>query len=142
MKTYMPKKSEIKRDWYIVDATDKTLGRLASEIAMILSGKRKPVYTPHMDMGDYVIVTNAGKINLTGKKWAQKTHKYHTGYPGGLKEVPYSHMVEKHPTRMLELAVKGMLPKNALGRQMIKKLRLFEGEEHPHTAQEPIELDI
>ena len=142
MKSYMPKASEIERKWYIVDATDKTLGRLASEIAMVLSGKRKPTYTPHMDMGDYVIVVNAGEINMTGKKWEQKSHRYHTGYPGGLKEVPYSQMVKKNPTRMLELAVKGMLPKNVLGRQMIKKLRLFEGEEHPHEAQQPIELDI
>lgn len=142
MKSYMPKPNEIERKWYIVDAEGMVLGRLASELAMILEGKRKPIYTPHIDTGDYVIVINAEKIELTGNKWNQKKHYYHTGYPGGLKEVPYKEMLEKHPERILRLAVKGMLPKNSLGRQMIKKLRIFEGTEHPHEAQQPIELKL
>lgn len=140
MKSYMAKTSEIERKWYIIDAEGMVLGRLASELAMVLSGKRKPIYTPHVDTGDYVIVINADKIKLTGNKWDQKNYVYHTGYPGGLREIPYRDLQAKDPNRILYLAVRGMLPKTKLGRQMIKKLRLFSGTEHPHEAQQPIEL--
>lgn len=140
MKSYMASNDTIKRTWYIVDAEGKTLGRLATELAMVLQGKRKPIYTPHVDTGDYVIVINAEKVNLTGKKWDDKEYIYHTGYPGGLKRVPYKNLVEKHPTQLIKLAVKGMLPKNSLGRQMMKKLKIYSGPTHPHEAQQPIEL--
>lgn len=140
MKSYMANAQNIERKWYVIDAEGMVLGRLASEIAMILSGKRKPVYTPHFDAGDYVIVLNADKIKLTGNKWQQKTHWYHTGYPGGAKEVKYQDLVKKDPTKILRLAVKGMLPKNSMGRAMIKKMKVFTGTEHPHEAQQPIEL--
>lgn len=140
MKSYMANAQNIERQWYVIDAEGMVLGRLASEIAMILSGKRKPVYTPHFDAGDYVIVLNANKIKLTGNKWQQKTHWYHTGYPGGAKEVKYQDLVKKDPTKILRLAVKGMLPKNSMGRAMIKKMKVFTGTEHPHEAQQPIEL--
>ncbi len=140
MKSYMANNSNIERKWYVIDAEGMVLGRLASELAMVLSGKRKPVYTPHVDTGDYVIVLNADKIKMTGHKWDQKKYSYHTGYPGGLKQVVYKDLVVKHPTQLLRLAVKGMLPKNSLGRQMMKKLKLFTGTEHPHEAQQPIEL--
>ncbi len=140
MKSYMANAQNIERQWYVIDAEGMVLGRLASEIAMILSGKRKPVYTPHFDAGDYVIVLNADKIKLTGNKWQQKTHWYHTGYPGGAKEVKYQDLVKKDPTKILRLAVKGMLPKNSMGRAMIKKMKVFTGTEHPHEAQQPIEL--
>lgn len=136
----MANNSNIERKWYVIDAEGMVLGRLASELAMVLSGKRKPVYTPHVDTGDYVIVLNADKIKMTGHKWDQKKYSYHTGYPGGLKQVVYKDLVVKHPTQLLRLAVKGMLPKNSLGRQMMKKLKLFTGTEHPHEAQQPIEL--
>lgn len=142
MKSYMAKSSEIERQWYIIDAEDMVLGRLASELAMILSGKRKPIYTPHVDTGDYVIVINAEKVKLTGNKWDQKKHVYHTGYPGGLKEVPYKRILDRDPTKIIRLAVKGMLPKNSLGRKMIKKMKVFEGAEHPHQAQQPIEIKL
>lgn len=140
MKSYMASAQNIERQWYVIDAEGMVLGRLASEIAMILSGKRKPVYTPHFDAGDYVIVLNADKIKLTGNKWQQKTHWYHTGYPGGAKEVKYQDLVKKDPTKILRLAVKGMLPKNSMGRAMIKKMKVYTGTEHPHEAQQPIEL--
>ena len=140
MKSYMANSQNIERQWYVIDAEGMVLGRLASEIAMILSGKRKPVYTPHFDAGDYVIVLNADKIKLTGNKWQQKTHWYHTGYPGGAKEVKYQDLVKKDPTKILRLAVKGMLPKNSMGRAMIKKMKVHTGTEHPHEAQQPIEL--
>lgn len=140
MKSYMANSQNIERQWYVIDAEGMVLGRLASEIAMILSGKRKPVYTPHFDAGDYVIVLNADKIKLTGNKWQQKTHWYHTGYPGGAKEVKYQDLVKKDPTKILRLAVKGMLPKNSMGRAMIKKMKVYTGTEHPHEAQQPIEL--
>lgn len=140
MKSYMANAQNIERKWYVIDAEGMVLGRLASEIAMVLSGKRKPVYTPHFDAGDYVIVLNADKIKLTGNKWQQKTHWYHTGYPGGAKEVKYQDLVKKDPTKILRLAVKGMLPKNSMGRAMIKKMKVFTGTEHPHEAQQPIEL--
>lgn len=142
MKSYMAKSNEIERKWYIIDAEDMVLGRLASELAMILSGKRKPIYTPHVDTGDYVIVINADKIKLTGNKWNQKKHVYHTGYPGGLKEIPYRQILDRDPTKIIRLAVKGMLPKNSLGRAMIKKMKVFAGTEHPHEAQQPIEIKL
>ncbi len=142
MTSFMAKTAEIERKWYVVDATDKPLGRLASEVAMILQGKRKPIYTPHLDTGDHVIVINADKVKLTGAKWDQKKYRYHTGYPGGLKEISYQQMREKHPERIIEIAVKGMLPKTALGRQMYRKLKVYAGSEHPHEAQQPESYEL
>lgn len=133
----MAKANEVERKWYVIDAEGKVLGRLASEIASVLRGKRKPIFTPHVDCGDFVIVINADKVVLTGDKLHQKIHAYHTGYPGGRKEVSYAEMMEKRPEKVIELAVKGMLPKNRLGRKMIKKLKVYTGNEHPHTAQAP-----
>ena len=137
MKSFMASPSTIEREWYVVDATGHTLGRLASEVASVLRGKRKPIFTPHVDCGDFVIVINADKVVLTGNKLNQKIHAYHTGYPGGRREVVYAEMMEKRPEKVIELAVKGMLPKNRLGRKMIKKLKVYTGSEHPHTAQAP-----
>ena len=137
MKSYMAKANEVERKWYVIDAEGKVLGRLASEIASVLRGKRKPIFTPHVDCGDFVIVINADKVVLTGDKLHQKIHAYHTGYPGGRKEVSYAEMMEKRPEKVIELAVKGMLPKNRLGRKMIKKLKVYTGNEHPHAAQSP-----
>ena len=133
----MAKANEIERKWYVIDAEGKVLGRLASEIASVLRGKRKPIFTPHVDCGDFVIVINADKVVLTGNKLNQKIHAYHTGYPGGRKEIVYAEMMEKRSEKVIELAVKGMLPKNRLGRKMIKKLKVYTGSEHPHTAQAP-----
>lgn len=133
----MAKANEIERKWYVIDAEGKVLGRLASEIASVLRGKRKPIFTPHVDCGDFVIVINADKVVLTGNKLNQKIYAYHTGYPGGRREVVYAEMMEKRPEKVIELAVKGMLPKNRLGRKMIKKLKVYTGSEHPHTAQAP-----
>ena len=133
----MAKANEIERKWYVIDAEGKVLGRLASEIASVLRGKRKPIFTPHVDCGDFVIVINADKVVLTGNKLNQKIHAYHTGYPGGRKEVVYAEMMAKRPEKVIELAVKGMLPKSRLGRQMIKKLKVYAGPEHPHAAQSP-----
>lgn len=138
----MAKGSEIERAWYVVDAAGKTLGRLTTEIAMVLMGKNKPTYTPFLDTGDYVIVINAEQVKVTGNKAQNKIYSYHTGYPGGLKESNFNTMIQKRPERVIELAVKGMLPKNALGRQMIKKLKVYAGSEHPHEAQMPVVLDI
>lgn len=140
MKTYMAKAEEVKRNWYVVDATDMVLGRLASNVASVLRGKNKPTYTPNVDCGDHVIVINCDKVVLTGKKMEQKYHTYHTGYVGGLKQIQYKKMMEEKADQAVMLAVKGMLPKNALGRQMIKKLRVYKGAEHNHQAQQPIEL--
>ena len=137
MKSYMAKANEVERKWYVIDAEGKILGRLASEIASVLRGKRKPIFTPHVDCGDFVIVINADKVVLTGDKLNQKIHAYHTGYPGGRKEVVYAEMMAKRPEKVIELAVKGMLPKSRLGRQMIKKLKVYAGPEHPHAAQSP-----
>ena len=137
MKSYMAKPNEVERKWYIIDAEGKVLGRLATEVASILRGKNKPIYTPYVDTGDHVIIINAEKIKLTGNKLKQKNHTYHTGYPGGLKQVPYSQLIEKHPERIIELAVKGMLPKNRLGRSMYRKLKVYKGETHKHEAQQP-----
>ncbi|MBQ7712226.1 MAG: 50S ribosomal protein L13 [Clostridia bacterium] len=140
MKTFMAKPGEVERKWYVVDATDLVLGRLASNVAAVLRGKNKPIFTPNVDTGDFVIVINADKVRLTGKKLEQKYYRYHTGYIGGLKEIQYKEMMEKKPVLAVELAVKGMLPKNSLGRKMFKKLKVYAGSEHPHAAQQPVEL--
>ena len=137
MKTYMANPDKIERKWYVVDATDKTLGRLTSEIAKVLRGKNKPVYTPHIDTGDYVIVVNAEKIAVTGKKLEQKIYYNHSDYVGGMKETTLREMMDKKPEKVIELAVKGMLPKGPLGRSMIKKLHVYAGPEHDHQAQKP-----
>jgi len=142
MKTYTAKASGIKREWYLIDAEGKTLGRLASEIAKILRGKHKPIYTPHLDCGDYIIVINADKIQVTGKKLYQKVYYRHSGYPGGLKSISLKDQLEKYPTRVLQAAVWGMLPHNRLGRAMIKKLKVYAGDSHPHQAQQPRPLEI
>ncbi|KPU26793.1 50S ribosomal protein L13 [Caloranaerobacter sp. TR13] len=142
MKSFLAKPQEIERKWYIIDAEGKTLGRLASEVAKILRGKHKPIYTPHVDTGDHVIIINAEKIVLTGKKLEQKYYRYHTGYPGGLREIPYKKLMAENPEKVIFLAVKGMLPKNRLGRKMIKKLRVYRGSEHNHQAQKPEVYEI
>jgi large subunit ribosomal protein L13 len=133
----MAKPAEIDRKWYVIDATDMVLGRLASEVAAILRGKNKPIYTPHVDTGDYVIVINASKIKLTGNKLNQKMLRWHTGYIGGLKEMSYGELLQKKPERAIEVAIKGMLPHNRLGAVMFKKLKVYRGSEHPHQAQIP-----
>ena len=140
MKSYMANPSKIERKWYVVDATGYTLGRLASEIAKVLRGKKKPEYTPHIDTGDYVIVVNADKIKVTGKKLDQKLYYRHSDYVGGFKETTLKEMLAKKPEKVIELAVKGMLPKGPLGRKMYKKLFVYAGAEHPHAAQQPEEL--
>ncbi len=137
MKTYSVKAGEIERRWFVVDAEGKVLGRLATEIARVLRGKHKPIYTPHLDTGDYVVVVNAEKIQVTGNKAEQKTYFRHSGYMGGEKHIPYQRMQDKHPERIIEIAVKGMLPKSSLGRNMSDKLKVYAGPEHPHTAQQP-----
>jgi large subunit ribosomal protein L13 len=142
MKTYSVKAGEITRTWYVVDAEGKILGRLATEVARVLRGKHKPIYTPHLDTGDFVVVINADKVALSGRKADQKEYFRHTGYMGGEKFIPFRRMLEKHPERVIELAVKGMLPKNALGKQMRKKLKVYAGAEHPHQAQQPEPLNI
>lgn len=140
MKTYMAKPAEGERKWYVVDATDMVLGRLASQVAMVLRGKNKPTFTPNVDTGDYVIIINADKVRLTGKKLEKKYYRYHTGYIGGLKEVQYKKLMAEKPEFVVYKAVKGMLPKNAIGRTMIKKLHVYAGNEHNHQAQQPVEL--
>jgi len=142
MKTFNAKPETVKRDWYVVDATGKTLGRLASEIAHRLRGKHKPEYTPHVDTGDYIIVVNAGNVVATGNKENAKMYHRHTGYPGGLKSMTLEKLRERAPERVLEKAVKGMLPKNPLGRAMYRKLKVYSGSEHGHSAQQPKTLDI
>ncbi|KHE93370.1 MAG: 50S ribosomal protein L13 [Candidatus Scalindua rubra] len=142
IKTYIAKKEDIQRDWYVIDATDKVLGRMASRIAMILQGKIKPIYTPHVDTGDFVIVTNAEKIKLTGNKMNEKVYYTHSGYPGGFKEHPIKKWMEKHPDRIVNLAVKRMLPKTKLGSAMLKKLKVYAGPDHSHEAQQPKTLEI
>lgn len=142
MKTFMAKANEVERKWYVVDAEGKPLGRLASEVAKILRGKHKPEYTPHVDTGDHVIVVNAEKVVLTGKKLDQKLYRHHSLYPGGLKEIKYRAFLKDKPERAVELAVKGMLPKNSLGRAMFKKLKVYRGAEHNHAAQKPEKLEI
>ncbi|MBO8136851.1 MAG: 50S ribosomal protein L13 [Desulfotomaculum sp.] len=135
--TYMAKPKEVERKWYVIDAEGKPLGRLAAEVARILRGKHKPTYTPHVDTGDHVIVLNAEKVVLTGNKLRQKMYYRHSGYPGGLKQMTYEHFLQKSPEKVVEKAVKGMLPKNSLGRKMFKKLKVYRGAEHPHQAQKP-----
>ncbi len=142
MKSYMAKAENVQRKWFVVDAEGKVLGRLASEVATILRGKHKAEYTPHVDVGDFVIIVNADKVELTGNKWDKKMYRYHTGYIGGLKEMPYKQFVQKNPRKMVELAVKGMLPKNSLGRAMIKKLKVYAESQHPHQAQSPEVLEL
>jgi large subunit ribosomal protein L13 len=142
MKTFSAKPAEVRRDWYVVDATGKTLGRLSTEIARRLRGKHKPEYTPHVDTGDYIVVVNAEKIRVTGNKLKDKVYHHHTGYIGNLKSVPLEKLLETHPERALERAVKGMLPRGPLGRKMLSKLRVFAGPEHPHAAQQPISLEV
>lgn len=142
MKSFNAKPQEVERKWLVIDAEGKTLGRLSSEVASILRGKHKPIYTPHVDTGDNVIIINAEKIVLTGNKLQQKYYKYHTGYPGGLREIRYDKLMDTKPEKAIELAVKGMLPKNSLGRKMFKKLRVYSGSEHNHEAQKPEVYEI
>lgn len=142
MKTYTAKPETVQRDWFIIDAADKTLGRLASEVASRLRGKHKPEYTPHVDTGDFIVVINAGQVRVTGNKAKGKIYHSHTGYPGGLKSISFEKLIEKAPERTIQNAVKGMLPKGPLGRAMFKKLKVYPGAEHPHTAQQPQELNI
>ncbi len=136
-KTYVTKKEDVEREWYVIDAAGQTLGRLASQVAYILRGKHKPEYSPAVDVGDHVIVINAAKIHVTGRKLDQKIYYRYSGYPGGLKEITLRDLLKKHPTRVIEHAVRGMLPRNRLGRRMFKKLRVYAGPEHPHAAQQP-----
>ncbi len=142
MKTFSAKNEEVKRDWYLIDASGKTLGRLASEIARRLKGKHKPEYTPHVDTGDYIVVVNAGKVTVTGNKMKDKIYQQHTGYMGNLKSISFEKLRAKNPQRVIEIAVKGMLPKNPLGRAMFRKLKVYAGAEHQHAAQQPKTLEI
>ncbi|MEM7364730.1 MAG: 50S ribosomal protein L13 [Pseudomonadota bacterium] len=142
MKTVSAKKETVRRDWYVVDATDKVLGRIATEIANRLRGKHKPEYTPHVDTGDYIVVVNADKVRVTGNKVTDKIYFRHTGYPGGIKETSFGKLMETHPERAIEMAVKGMMPRNKLSRAMLGKLKIYAGGEHPHTAQQPKPLEL
>ncbi len=142
MKTYTARAEDMERKWFLVNAEGKTLGRLASEIAKVLRGKHKPLYTPHLDCGDYVIVVNADKVRVTGRKLDQKMYYRHSGYPGGIKSISLRNQLQKHPERVLQAAVRGMLPKNRLGRKMLKKLKVYAGDSHPHQAQQPRMLEL
>ena len=142
MKSYMARPLEVERRWYVVDAEGQTLGRLATEIANVLRGKNKPQYTPHVDTGDFVVVVNAEKVVVTGRKAEQKVYRRHSGYPGGLKETSYEQMMERRPTEILRRAVKGMMPKNRLARQQLRKLKIYAGPEHPHAAQNPQPYEV
>ena len=142
MKTFSAKPETVKRDWYVVDATDRVLGRLATEIARRLRGKHKAEFTPHVDTGDYIVVVNVEKVHVTGKKSTDKMYYHHTGYPGGLKSISFEKQIEKAPERVLQSAVKGMLPKNSLGRAMFRKLKIYSGPEHQHSAQQPKTLEF
>lgn len=142
MKSYIAKPLEIERKWYVVDAEGQTLGRLASKVASVLRGKHKPIYTPHVDCGDYVIIVNADKIKLTGKKSFQKVYRWHTGYVGHLRERSYEEMMQKRPTRVVEMAIKGMLPHTSLGADMFRKLKVYAGPDHKHAAQKPEVLEF
>lgn len=142
MKTYVAKEQEISKKWYLVDAKDRVLGRLATQIAMRLRGKHKPIFTPHADTGDFIVVINANKVALTGRKWDKKIYYRHTGYTGGLKEISAKKLLEKKPEDILRFAVRGMLPKNSLGRRQLKKLKIYSGSEHPHQAQLLEKLEI
>jgi large subunit ribosomal protein L13 len=142
MKTFSAKPASVQRDWYVVDASGKTLGRLASEVARRLRGKHKPEYTPHVDTGDYIVIVNAEKVKVTGKKARDKKYYHHTGFPGGIRETDFQTLQDHKPERVIELAVKGMMPRNPLGRDMLRKLKVYAGGEHPHSAQQPQSLDI
>ncbi len=142
MRTFSPKDSDITRQWHVIDASDVVLGRLASQAAVLLRGKHKPIFAPHVDTGDFVIVINADKIALTGNKLEQKRAYRHSGYPGGLRAVGYAELMEKHPERAVEKAVRGMLPKNSLGRRTLRKLKVYAGPDHPHQAQQPVPFEI
>ena len=141
-KTFTPTPADIKREWFVVDATDQTLGRLASDVANILRGQHKPTYAPHMDGGDFVVIVNAEKVAVTGNKAVQKLYYRHSGFPGGLSELSFEQMRERYPERIIEGAVRGMIPKNRLGRQMLTKLKVYAGNDHPHAAQNPQPLEI
>ncbi|GAB3657432.1 50S ribosomal protein L13 [Actinocorallia lasiicapitis] len=142
MRTYTPKPADVQRQWHVIDATDVVLGRLASQVAILLRGKHKPIYAPHVDTGDFVIIINADKIALSGKKLEQKKAYRHSGYPGGLRAVAYKDLLEKFPERAVEKAIKGMLPKNKLGRAMFGKVKVYAGPNHPHAAQQPVPFEI
>ena len=141
-RTFSPRPQDISREWYVVDADGQTLGRLAARVAAVLRGKHKPIFAPHVDTGDHVVIVNASKVRLTGNKLEQKRYYRHSGYPGGLKTVPYTVLLSQRPSRAVERAVRGMLPHNRLGRQMIKKLKVYDGPTHPHAAQRPKMLDL
>ncbi|HLV04724.1 MAG TPA: 50S ribosomal protein L13 [Actinomycetaceae bacterium] len=142
MRTYTPKPGDVEKNWYVIDATDVVLGRLASQVATLLRGKHKPSFAPHVDSGDYVIVVNAAKVALTGSKREDKIAYRHSGYPGGLRAVSYAQLLERFPERAVEKAVRGMLPKNTLGREQLKKLKVYAGPDHPHAAQQPQAFEI
>ena len=142
MKTFVAKPADVKREWFVVDAAEQTLGRLATEVARHLRGKHKPEFTPHVDTGDYIVVINADKVKVTGNKSSDKMYYRHTGYPGGLKSISFEKLIDHKPEMVIETAVKGMLPKNPLGRAMFKKMKVYAGSEHPHTAQQPQELKL
>jgi len=141
-KTFVTKNIDVQREWYVVDAAGQTLGRLATRVASMLRGKHKPIFSPSVDTGDYVVIVNAAKIHVTGRKMDQKIYYRHSGYPGGLREITLRNLLHKHPTRVIEHAVRGMLPKTRLGRQMIKKLKVYAGPNHPHEAQQPQSLEL
>jgi large subunit ribosomal protein L13 len=142
MKTFVTKPAEVERSWYVIDAEGQTLGRLATQIAVLLRGKHKPIYSPSVDCGDFVVVINAEKIHVTGRRLDQKKYYRHSGYPGGLSEISLRDQLQKHPTRVIEAAVRGMLPKNKLGRKMFKKMKAYAGSEHPHEAQGPVVFEL
>ncbi|MFI0405275.1 50S ribosomal protein L13 [Actinomadura sp. 3N508] len=142
MRTYTPKPADVQRQWYVIDATDVVLGRLASQVAQLLRGKHKPIYAPHLDTGDFVVIVNAEKVALSGNKLEQKRAYRHSGYPGGLRSVTYADLLAKHPERAVEKAIKGMLPKNSLGRKMFGKVKVYAGPDHPHQAQKPVPFEI
>lgn len=142
MRTYVHRAEDVRQEWYLIDAAGKTLGRLAVRVATLLQGKHRPSYSPHLHMGDFVIVVNAGKVVLTGVKRQQKVYYRHSGYFGGLKEIPFERMMATHPERVIRLAVRGMLPRNRLGRAMLRKLRIYAGPEHPHMAQQPRPVEL
>jgi large subunit ribosomal protein L13 len=142
VRTFTPKPGDIERRWHVIDASDVVLGRLATQSAVLLRGKHKPIFAPHVDTGDFVVIINAGKVALTGNKREQKLAYRHSGYPGGLRAVSYTELLDKNPQRAVEKAIRGMLPKNSLGRQMLSKLKVYAGPEHPHSAQKPVPFEI
>ncbi|TDE26725.1 50S ribosomal protein L13 [Actinomadura sp. 6K520] len=142
MRTYTPKPADVQRQWYVIDATDVVLGRLASQVAQLLRGKHKPIYAPHIDTGDFVVIVNADKVAMSGNKAERKRAYRHSGYPGGLRSVTYAELLAKHPERAVEKAIKGMLPKNSLGRKMFGKVKVYAGPDHPHQAQKPVPFEI